>query len=275
MEGEYFMATKVYCSMGTHHLGLLGYRMVLKNFNRNLRDIEVVSWKNGIVTVNAANHGTKSDWALTIAGCFDPKSNFTSVLRKYYGDSRKKNVKGIQFKYEGAIILITKRSAKVAIILKKMQEQDLLLEKIQAIHNKRYYERCSRQYIATLKEGYRENVLKEKIKEVSYSSDIEFKDEFSREMWNEFIKPNLSNTQICEMITRAYSFAKYVQYLIKKHNKPLCYFAEKAMRLTHLYIGTYSLEVVEMLCLCWVHGDELFNFCKENKTFQLKNEVGI
>lgn len=91
------------------------------------------------------------------------------------------------------------------------------------------------------------------------NEELEFINDEAKEYWNTWVKVNSTNYYAKSVVEYATQFAKYMQYLMRKHNKPLYLIAHNAssivdtMRISGFMYGI----AINVLVHYWKYGNEL------------------
>ena len=93
--------------------------------NDSIRTLWVESLKDGIVTVNPVGGCTITEFANTVAGCFNDDSNFGAEVLRAYNYDENTTFTGIKFKFNGVTLTVTKENADAEKIY---QEWDTIRE---------------------------------------------------------------------------------------------------------------------------------------------------
>ena len=193
----------------------------------------ITSFENGIATADPIGGCMITSYAEMIAGCFDEDSNFTSELLRAFDCEADTNFIGIQFEFNGVMILVTKENA----------DKD----KIYAEWN------------AGMKANAEKAYRKTPVLAIDESTEFEFKDDESKSIWEKWVEIKSKNDYGPLVVAYARRWAKYMQHLMSKYNKTLSQIAYETSYVSDINgIADYSYDcVVDILSQCWKYGEEL------------------
>ena len=202
---------------------------ILRTSSKKIEILYVEAFKNGIATISPIGGYNINDFAEVLAGCFEEDSNFASELLRAYECDENTTFKGIQFTFNDATVTVTKENA----------EASRIYEEWNAIMNKNYEKHCSEKE-AWLKtpegqkmldqqreEEKRKKEIKEKVLEIDETVEMEFKDDESKKIWDNFVEANSKDLYGMGVIIYARRWAKYMQKIMEK-GKTVIQIADKA-----------------------------------------------
>jgi len=111
--------------------------------------------------------------------------------------------------------------------------------------------------------------LKKVVLHIDESTEIEFKSDESKTEWSKLLTSNSKDVYYNRIITYARRWAKYMQYLMKKHNKPVCKIAANSSKISAIDDVsplTYACAVA-ILAKYWKYGDELVKWYSQKWYF--------
>jgi len=215
----------------------------------------VKSLINGIMVVEPLTCYTIHSWAEKIASCFDEGSNF-------------KGIKAIEFEFNGAYVSVTAKNATpdkiIQLYSKKCEENRIKWEKEYAEYQKTPEYRSKR--AKELKISTRREKVEQEVIHVDETTELEFKDEEAAQKWSEWEKACTTKYSNA-IIIYARRWAKYMQHIIKKHNKSVFQIAKSTSLACNLNgLTSYRFEgAISILCQCWKYGADL-NLWHHNKS---------
>lgn len=237
------------------------------------KTLEIRSFENGIAIQEAEYSRTIQENAEILVGLFNKDSNFKAELFKAFGCSEDTKFKGIQFKFDAVTILVTKENADVDKIV---EEYHLGIKALQLEYEK--YKKTPEYKAKRAKElkvqMRKERVIKEMLTVIK-DVKLEFANSEAEEKWNHWVKINSNNVYSTLVVKYATQFGKYMQYLMKKHNKPLYLIADNASRITDtMGMSGFSYGLaVSALVWWWKNGNELKKW--HNKEWGDENADGV
>lgn len=242
--------------------GILGSDENYRSFTTSSGETFLVAlFKDGVAHVfGSTNFESIESFFEMIVGCFHEQSNFKSELFEAFNCDENTTFTGIRiYPNEGVTILVTKENAKFEDINEKYWEcikaikEKKRLEREAYMKTPEYRAKRIREIKALL---HKQRIMNE-IRFVDKSTEIEFEDDYAKrefELWAE------SSGESGKFAQR---WAKYMQHLMKKHNKSLSQIAYNA----YLLCGgekidpyDYDQKVRPMLSSCWKYGHELNNW---------------
>ena len=110
---------------------------------------------------------------------------------------------------------------------------------------------------------------------IDKSTELEFKDEEAKANWEKWVEANSKDFYGFSAVKYACRWAKYMQHLMKEHNKTLPEIVDKTslFRYTDDVTGFMYCRVVLVLSQCWKYGEELRRW--HNKELGLEDSVGV
>ncbi len=207
----------------------------------------ITSFENGIATADPIGGCMITSYAEMIAGCFDEDSNFTSELLRAFDCEADTNFIGIQFEFNGVMILVTKENA----------DKD----KIYAEWNAGMKANAEKAYRKTPE--YRAKLcirmVEQEVLAIDESTEFEFKDDESKSIWEKWVEIKSKNDYGPLVVAYARRWAKYMQHLMSKYNKTLSQIAYETSYVSDINgIAGYAYDcAVGILSQCWKYGEEL------------------
>lgn len=221
----------------------------------------VKSFENGIAVADPMCGCTITSFAELIAGCFAEDSNFVSELFRAFDCDEKTAFTGIQFDFNGVTLLVTKENADKDKIYAEWNAgmeanaEKYRLEREAYMKTPEYRaERAKQLKIATRRQQVEKEVLA-----IDESTELEFKDDEAKANWEKWVEVNSKDGYSFGVVKYARRWAKYMQHLMKKHNKTLPEIADNASHAsdTEGITGFMYGCAVGMLSQCWKYGEEL------------------
>ena len=221
----------------------------------------VTSFEDGVATVDPICGTDINTFAKIIAGCFDEKSNFATELLKGFDVPYNTPFTSIKFVFNGALVTVTKENADANKIFKEWNAameanaEKYRLEREAYMKTPEYRaERAKQLKIANRRKRVEEDVLS-----VDKSTELEFKDDEAAKNWAQFVEINSKDGYSAGVVTYARRWAKYMQYLMKKHNKDLVLIADEASKVADIegITGFMYGCAVNTLSQLWKYGEEL------------------
>lgn len=255
-------------SEDNHHIFYTEDRVVLR----------VLEFKEGVVSLDPLCGTLIDSYAKAVAGCFRARSNFKAELAKVFGEPTKDTLKGIlfttiTFNFNGAKIFVNRLNANEKQICaqysKKMEE----LAERERLEEEAY--KKTPEYIAKrakeLKIHTRRETVEKDVLAVSETEQLEFKSEEAAKEWGEWVKINSNDGYSLGVVTYATRWAKYMQHLMRKHNKTVEDIAEQTRIVCDIDGATGFMygQAVGALAQFWKYGDELKKW--HNKQYGLEN----
>lgn len=221
----------------------------------------VTSFEDGVATVDPICGTDINTFAKLIAGCFDEKSNFATELLKGFDLTDNTPFTSIKFVFNGALVTVTKENADANKIFKEWNAameanaEKYRLEREAYMKTPEYRaERAKQLKIANRRKRVEEDVLS-----VDKSTELEFKDDEAAKNWAQFVEINSKDGYSAGVVTYARRWAKYMQYLMKKHDKDLVLIADEASKVADIegITGFMYGCAVNTLSQLWKYGEEL------------------
>lgn len=237
----------------------------------------VKSFKNGVVTVDVPAGATFDSYATIIAGCLKKNSNFKRELFRAFKINQDTPFKGIQFEFNGVTILATEKNANSKELyyeysqgLEEMARKERL--ELEAYMKTPEYKRARAK---VLKKEIRKAYLRKRMLKIDKRASIEFKDEKSKKDWQKWVRVNSKDGYSKAAMKFARRWAKYMQYLMKKHNKPVSLIANEAYKVCDVegITGFMYGCAVGALSSCWKYGDDLKKW--HNKEWGNEDAKGV
>ncbi len=221
----------------------------------------VSSFEDGIATVDPMCGSTITEFAETVAGCFADESNFGDEVIKAFECDENATFTGIKFEFNGVTLVVTKENA----------DKDKIYEEwnagIEANAEKHRLEREA--YMKTpeyraerakaLKVATRRQTVEQEVIHIDETTEMEFKDDEAAKLWEQFVEVNSKDAYSNGVVTYARRWAKYMQHLMRKHNKSVIEIADKASHVSDIegITGFMYGCAVNVLAQCWKYGEEL------------------
>ena len=110
-----------------------------------------------------------------------------------------------------------------------------------------------------LKGAVRKEAVRNDAISVGESTELLFKDEEAKKNWEQYVEVNSKDGYSYGVVTYAERWAKYMQHLMKKHNKNVAQIADNASHASDVegITGFMYGCAVSVLSQCWKYGDEL------------------
>ena len=231
-------------------------------FRTSKRDLLwIKAFENGIAVADPMCGCSITSFAEMIAGCFDEDSNFKSELLIAFDCDENTAFKGIQFNFNGVILLVTKENADKDKIYAEFQAgleanaEKYRLEREAYMKTPEYRaERAKQLKIQTRREQVEKEVLA-----IDESTELEFKDDEAKANWEKWVEVNSKDGYSFGVVKYARRWAKYMQHLMKEHNKTLPEIADNASHVSDIegITGFMYGCAVGILSQCWKYGEEL------------------
>lgn len=266
------MATKVYFDE------IWDYDKETRIFRTSSRDtLWIKSFKDGIATADPMCGCTITSFAEMIAGCFDEDSNFTSELLRAFDCEADTNFIGIQFEFNGVMLLVTKENADKDKIYAEWNAgmeanaEKYRIEREAYMKTPEYRAERAKQ----LKAQTRRQTVEQEVLAIDESTELEFKDDESKSNWEKWVEINSKDGYSFGVVTYARRWAKYMQHLMSKHNKTLPKIADKASNVSDIdgITGFMYGCAVAILSQCWKYGEELRRW--HNKEWGQEDTDGV
>lgn len=197
--------------------------------NDSIRTLWVEGFEDGIVTVDSVGGCTITEFANTVAGCFNDDSNFGAEVLIAYNCDDNTTFTGIKFKFNGVTLTVTKENADAKKIY---QERDTIMETnaekyrlerdawLKTPEGQEYL--AQQEAEATCKKDIEAEVLR-----IDETIEMEFKDEEGKKAWDQMVEVNSKDSYGNCVMKYALRWAKYMQKLIAE-GKTVAEIAEKA-----------------------------------------------
>ncbi len=221
----------------------------------------VSSFKDGIAVVEPSWGSDIDSFSSLVAGCFDDCSNFEIELCKAFDYDFETTLNGIQFEFNGVTILVTKENADKDKIVEEWRagidanEERYCLELEAYMKTPEYRAKRAKQ----LKIDRRRKTVEKKVISIDESTELEFKDEEAKANWEKWVEINSTDDYSKGVVTYACRWAKFMQHLMYKNNKPLYLIANEASNVSDIdgISGFMYGCAVSILVQCWKYGEEL------------------
>ena len=237
----------------------------------------IKSFEDGVAVADPMPGCRITDFAELVAGCFDEDSNFVFELLRTYNCDGDAPFTGIKFEFNGVTILVTKENAdKDKIYAEWNDGMEANAEKYrqeQEAYRKTPEYRAER--AKELKAQTRKQRVEEDVLHIDETTEMEFIDEEAKARWEEFVKINSTDSYSECVVIYARRWAKYMQHLMKTHNKSLRQIAKKASFASDIdgITGFMYGCAVNILSQCWKYGEELRRW--HNKKFGQEDTEGV
>ena len=208
----------------------------------------VKSLNNGIMVIKPLSNFRIDAWVNKITEFFNEGSNF-------------KGLKAIEFELNGVYVPVTANNATpdriIQLMNEKMEENRVKLEKEYAEYQKtpEYRYKKSKE----LKIAARRQIVEQYVINVDKATELEFKDDEAAQKWAKFVAANSQDGYSYSVVIYALRWAKYMQHIMKKHNKTVFQIAQSTSLAANL-TGTTSYRydaAVTILSQCWKYGEDL------------------
>lgn len=237
----------------------------------------VESFENGIAVVTPAGGSNIVTFAAEIAGCFHEYSNFGSEVLKAFNCVKNVAFIGIQFEFNGATVLVTKENADADKIYE--QWETTWKANVEKSEREREEYKKTDEYrmkrAKALKAEIREKNVSRLAVSVDEATEIEFKDEEAANNWKYWVEVNSKDGYSRCVVTYACRWAKFMQYLMDKHNKTVADIADNASLVCDIegITGFMHGTAVAALSSWWKYGEELRRW--HNKKWGRENIDGV
>lgn len=242
--------TKVYFE------GIYDYDKKTRIFRTSKRDsLWVKSFEDGIAVADPMCGCSITSFAEMIAGCFDEDSNFTSELFSAFNCDENTAFTGIQFDFNGVTLLVTKENANEDKIYEEWKAgmeanaEKYRLEQEAYMKTPEYRAKRAKQ----LKFSTRRQQVEKEVLVIDESTELEFKNDEAKADWEKWVEVNSKDGYSLAVVKYARRWAKYMQHLMKKHNKTLSEIADNASHVsdTESITGFMYGAAVAALSHCW------------------------
>lgn len=239
--------------------------------------LKVIDYDGYIATLDPMCGDSIDTYGKNVAGCFDETSNFKKELLKAYTDVDSNELYAIKFSFNGVKFFIIPSNADENKILDKYYEGLEIMSVEHRIEQEKYMKtseymlkRAKELKILTRKEKVQREVV-----EIEAKTRLKYKDKESAKMWREYVRINSKDAYSACVITYAKRWAKYMQHLMKKHNKTVSEIADNASHLCDIegITGYMYGCAVSVLSQCWKYGDDLKKW--HNKEWGHEDAEGV
>jgi len=238
----------------------------------------VLEFKDGIVKLDPLCGTYIEAYAKAVAGCFRVRSNFKVELAKVFGEPTKDTLKDIlfttiTFNFNGAKIFVNRLNANEKQICAQYRKKMKEIAECERLEAEAY--KKTPEYIAKrakeLKYITRRETVEKDILAVSETEQLEFKNEQAAKEWEEWVKINSTDFYSLGIVTYAKQWAKYMQHLMRKHNKTVEDIAEQTSGVCDIrgITGFMYGSAIAVLAKWWKYGDELKEWHNKRTPFQL------
>lgn len=224
--------------------------------------IWVKSHEDGVFVIVPTAGSTIQNTAKMAAECFEECSNFATAVGIHFEQEYSfHDLKGIRFDFNGVDVLVTHENANVKQIVQ------IYYDGMEALQVKHEQERA--EYMKTpeyraerakaLKLQTRKSAVEQLVAKAQETLEIEFKDDEARNEWEKFVEVNSKDGYSYGVVEYAERWAKFMQYLMEKHNKPVWQIADKASYVsdTEGITGFMYGCAVNVLSQVWKYGEDL------------------
>lgn len=239
--------------------------------------LKVLDFDNGIVVCEPILGDEITSYYEMIAGCFEKSSNFKEELLKGYGKAENELFHTIKFKFNGVRYFVYSPNFDEETILKQYHDG---LERISEEYRKEHEEYMKTpEYKAKRAKELRALMRKERVQkevvQVANRTYFKLKDKAAERLWRKIVRINSTDGYSRAVVEYAKCWAKYMQHLMKKHNKTVFEVAGNASHLCDLegITGYMYGCAVNMLSQCWKYGDDLRRW--HNKKYGCDDEDGV
>lgn len=224
----------------------VGLKDVLLPWNRTVNEeiFKIISLKNRVLQIEVSSFEDIQSIARKVSRCFGDCSIFTAL-------------KAVRFQFNDVQISVRRENSEPQAIVQqyasKLREKEEKMKKEE--QHKAYL------HIRHLHDTYHGKKLQEMIYEASEKEEFLFKDKEAEKEWFNLKEKAKIDTTLSETIYFAEYWAKYMQFLQKKHpNADISDFAECAMlNFDGLEIPMlYATEAIPMLINYWKYGNKLY-----------------
>ena len=224
----------------------------------------VYDFSDGIATIVTYSLNSLETLEELIEGCFEKKSNFKKVLLKTFDVSPDTPFIGIRVVINGTIVLITHYnkgdfiSAYRAACRLPKSNNYRTIKTLPWI----YFGDLGLSKKEFVKKAYRSYVVQTKIHQISENTELIFKNSEAKALWQhwEQLLDYPENAGLyASAIPFAKRFAKWIQYLYGRCDKPFSYVADIAINsgnMDCIDFATFS-RAITILTQTWKFGDEL------------------
>lgn len=224
----------------------------------------VYDFSDGIATIVTYSFNSLKTLGELIEGCFEKKSNFKKVLFKTFDVSPDTPFIGIRFVHNGTIVLITHYNKGDFISAYRTACRFSKSNNYRTIKTLPwiYFGDIGLSKKEFVKKAYRSYVVQTKIHQISENTDLLFKDSEAKALWQhlEQLLDYPENAGLyASAIPFAKRFAKWIQYLYGRCDKPFSYVADIAINsgnMDCIDFATFS-RAITLLVQSWKFGNEL------------------
>lgn len=239
--------------------------------------LKVIDYDGYIATLDPMIGDSIDIYGRDVSGCFDETSNFKKELLKAYPDLGSNELYAIKFNFNGVKFFIIPSNADEKKILDKYYEGLEIMSVEHRIEQEKYMKtseykarRAKKLKILTRQEKVQEEVL-----ETEAKTRLKFKDKESAKMWRKYVRINSKDAYSAGGVTYAKRWAKYMQHLMKKHNKTVAEIADNTRVICDIdgITGYMYDRTVYILSECWKYGDDLRKW--HNKKWGNEDTEGV
>lgn len=222
--------------------------------------INADSFEEGVLKIADTSKMLIERIAEEIEGFFKENSKFIKELNKAFCYNESNVLKGISFTHNGIDMYVTKESAEKEKICSLWEQKNAIKEKYPEVSKN------SLKKVEELKTKKHKETLIEQVVYVDEFTTIEFKDEKAYEFWKKFVISNSKDSYSRGVITYARRWAKYMQYLMNKHNKDVSKIARNASHICDIegISGAMHYYALDVLIQTWKYGEELNEWKTKN-----------
>ena len=247
------------------------------------RTLWVTSFENGIATVEPGASYNIYEFAEMVVACFEKELDFEGELNTVFGCNPKTAFKGIEFTFNDATVMVSKKNADKDKIVEAWRAGMDAYAEWQHLNSelakKHIYDRDER--AKALKKLVRRRAVEKEVLTVDETTELEFKDDEAKAKWEAWFAMNSKYDCSLSIATFVLHWVKYMQHLMNKHNKALPQIAKEACYASNLENTTWSStnvyfiygDTVGMISQCWKYGEELRRW--HNKNWGQENFDGV
>ncbi len=235
-------------------------------YAQNGETLEVTEFKDGVVTLEPSWGTTLDTFAKAVAGCFRVRSNFKSELAKVFGEPKDATLQDvlfttIKFSFNGVQVFVNRLNANQKQICAQYRKKMKEIAERERLEEEAY--KKTPEYIAKRAKELKIHIRRENVEKdvlaVSETEQLEFKSEKAAKEWEEWVKINSNDDYSLGVVTYAKRWAKYMQHLMRKHNKAVKDIAEQTRIICDIdgVTGFMYSHAVGALAQFWKYGDEL------------------
>lgn len=221
----------------------------------------VKKFENGVVTVDVPIGISLKEFASVIVGCFDEKSNFKQQLAFVF-KKPEVEIRAFEFSFNEVEFFVVKANGNVNRIIQRYHEE-LEIQYVKGQIRREEYMKTREYKIKRAKELKFFTRLEQVANEVLHidkTTYMKYKDKEAAAKWREFKKTSLDGNPYNESVfVFARRWAKYMQHIMKKHNKTVFEIAAQTKYVCDIDGITLAMfaRAVKILSECWKYGSIL------------------